>query len=284
MHAFKGIIALDIDGTITVSRHTLDAQVKNYLNELILEGWRLVFITGRTFAFSMSVISPIEGSYFLAVQNGAALYEMPGARCIKKNYLDRSLLFQLDTLFQNRGCGLLVESGMENADICYYKPSDFSAKELDYISFRSQISLAEWKGVSSFEELSIKEFAVGKFFADEKTAIEISEKALTLFPVSVIVIRDPFRDGHHLAHINDKRTSKGAALEACISLHPFGLPIIAAGDDYNDVEMLEKSTVKIVMENGPIKLRQIADIVAPSVEKQGIIEGLKAAIWKVSSA
>ena len=45
MSRFKGIIALDIDGTITVQKHFLETSVKNYLNELIASGWCLIFIT-----------------------------------------------------------------------------------------------------------------------------------------------------------------------------------------------------------------------------------------------
>jgi hydroxymethylpyrimidine pyrophosphatase-like HAD family hydrolase len=284
MSAFKGIIALDIDGTITRSKHSLDVQVGNYLNQLIKQKWRLIFITGRTFSFAQPVIANLQGTFFLAVQNGAALYEMPQVRCIKKRYLPTGLLSKLDLLFQGSGCGILVESGRENADICYYKPSDFSEQELAYIDFRIQISPEKWIGIASFDALPISEFAVGKFFASEKLALEIAEKVLTLLALNVIVIKDPFRPGFHLAHVNDRATSKGEALTEFIAQHSAGLPIIAAGDDYNDVEMLEKSTVKVVMENGPDKLKQIADVVAPSVEKQGIIQGLEEAIWKVSSA
>jgi len=280
----KGIIALDIDGTITVSKHFLETPVKNYLNQLIALGWQLVFVTGRTFSFAHPILSHIQGSYFLAVQNGAALYEMPHMRCIKKHYLPIELLGKLGHFFKSCGCGLLVESGKENDDICYYKPEDFSETEMEYIHFRINISPESWMGIHSFEELTIREFAVGKFFASERLALEIAEKIPTSFPIRVTVIRDPFRPGFYLAHLNGWQASKGEALETLMTMHPAGLPVIAAGDDYNDVEMLEKSRVKIVMKNGPAPLRQIADIVAPPVEEQGIIQGLEEAIWKVSSA
>ena len=124
---------------------------------------------------------------------------------------------------------------------------------------------------------------MGKFFAPESLALALADKIRKKFPLSVLVIRYPFRPGFHLAHVNGLQTSKGVILQDFISMHAEGLPIIAAGDDYNDVEMLEKGTVKIVMANGPAQLQLLADIVAPPVQNQGIIQGLKEAIWKVSS-
>jgi hydroxymethylpyrimidine pyrophosphatase-like HAD family hydrolase len=278
MRTFKGIIALDIDGTITVARHSLEVGINNYLNQLIAEGWQIIFITGRTFAFARPVLSCLEGDYFLAVQNGAALYQMPQERCVKKKYLSSDLLAKLDPLFQNEGRGMLVESGKENGDICYYKPNDFSPEELEYIAFRTEISCEKWIKAESFAELPIEEFAVGKYFAVEKQALKLAEKILKIPDLSVTVIRDPFRPGFHLALINAIDASKGEVLEDLIALSPASLPVIAAGDDYNDVEMLEKGTVKIVMQNGPAELHQLADILAPPAEQQGIIQGLKEAI------
>lgn len=283
MKAFKGIIALDIDGTITVQHATLDASVSDYLNGLIVQGWRLIFITGRTFSFAMPILSSIKGDYFFAVQNGAALYAMPQGSCLTKHSIPTSLLRSLDPIFQKSKKGLLVESGKENADVCYYKPQDFSPEEESYLTVRKKISPEKWREITSFEELPIPDFAVGKYFAFESEAREIAERILLALPLNVTVISDPFRPGFYLAHINAWGVSKGQILEEFIAMHPAGLPVIAAGDDYNDVEMLEKSMIKIVMQNAPAPLREIADIVAPPASEQGIIQGLEEALWKVSS-
>lgn len=283
MTRFKGIIALDIDGTITVDHASINEKIICYLNQLIDEGWRLIFITGRTFSFAKPILASIQGDYFFASQNGAALYEMPHELCVKRHFLSIAILNQLAPFFRAQNCGLLVESGKENGDICYYNPSDFNAEELTYLAFRMQISPETWIPIDSFDQLPVKEFAVGKYFASEKSAQELAENILNVHRLGIIVIRDPFRPGFYLAHINAADASKGHILEEFKRLHHSKLPVIAAGDDYNDVEMLEKSDIKIVMENGPAKLHRLADIVAPPADELGIIEGLRRAIWKVSS-
>lgn len=283
MGTFKGIIALDIDGTITVERYTLEKEVGHYLNRLIAEGWLLVFLTGRTYSFTLPVLSSLKGNYFLAVQNGAALYEMPKARCIKKHYVSMKDLWEIDPIFQKEEGGLLVESGKENEDLCFYKPHDFTAEEMEYINFRIELTPEKWVPVDSFNEFSFQEFAVGKYFAREPQALDIAARILKKLPLNVIVIRDPFRPGFHLGHVNAILTSKGQILEEFIALYGSDLPVIAAGDDYNDVEMLEKSTIKVVMKNGPEQLHALADILAPPAAERGIIQALKESIQLLKS-
>lgn len=277
----RGIISLDIDGTITTSKYDLDPEITTYLEGLIEKNWVLIFVTGRTFSFAAPVLSSLRGTYFLAVQNGSALYKMPGAELIKKQMLPISCLPELDLVFRERGGGLLVESGYLQGDICYFKPGDYTQSELEYVNYRKEMSPEPWEPLDDFENLTLQEFAVGKYFADKEEAEEIADQVRKIAPFKVIVIRDPFKSGGFLAHINAPRTSKGEILSYFASHYPEDTLIIGAGDDYNDVEMLERCRFKIVMENAPKPLHVLADVIAPPVDAQGIIPALEEAIkWK----
>ena len=184
----------------------------------------------------------------------------------------------LDPIFANERGGLLVEAGQERDDVCYYKPSDFQPDELRYIEKRISFSPETWIPVNSFEELDLTEFAVGKYFAPQMEAKKVADRIHQIPGFNVIIIHDPFRKGSHLAHINSHEASKGLILQEFIDMQPKKLPVIAAGDDYNDVQMFEVSDIKIVMENAPKDLHHYADILAPPASKQGIITALKEAI------
>lgn len=277
MRTFKGIIALDIDGTITTQRHTIEKLVVDYLHEL-MEDFLLIFISGRTFSFARPILSHLIGHYYFAVQNGAALYEMPTVTQLKKHYLKAETIHTLDPLFANERGGLLVETGQERDDVCYYKPSDFEPDELKYIKKRISFSPETWVAVSSFDELDLKEFAVGKYFAPKLEAKKVADRIHQIPGFKVVVIHDPFRKGSHLAHINSSEASKGLILQEFIDMQPKKLPVIAAGDDYNDIEMLEKSDIKIVMKNAPKDMHHYGDILARPASELGIIVALKEAI------
>jgi len=280
MSRFKGIIALDIDGTITTQKYILEVSVSNFLNQLIADSWQLIFLTGRTLSFTRPILTSIRGHYFVAVQNGAAFFSMPEERLVKKYYLSADLIGFIDIVFLSQPGGLLVESGFEREDVCFYKPSDFTAEELKYLDFRMSISPEKWVATTSFQELDLHEFAVGKYFASEKSA-QVIAHLISQIPdttFNILIIRDPFKEDLYLAHVNNEKASKGRVLDYFISRQEERILVIAAGDDYNDVEMLEKSTVKIVMKNAPQPLHAIADIIAPLAEEEGIIPALKEAI------
>ncbi|MFZ0564683.1 MAG: HAD family hydrolase [Chlamydiales bacterium] len=280
MSKFKGIIALDIDGTLTTQADRLEQRVSQFLNELIEDRWRLIFLTGRTFSFANPLLASLQGNYFIAVQNGAAFIEMPQKRIVKKHYLSADVIEKIDAIFAAQGGGLLVESGQENGDICFYKPSDYTKEELNYIDFRKAISPEKWVEVNSFNEIDLESFAVGKYFSNEERAYTIA-KHISQIPHStfnITVIRDHFHPGFFITHVNEEGASKGRILDCFIAMQEEKMLVIGAGDDYNDAEMLEKSAVKIVMEDAPKPLCEIADIIAPTAEKQGIIAALKEAI------
>jgi HAD superfamily hydrolase (TIGR01484 family) len=276
MEPFKGTIGLDIDGTVTIHKNFIEEKVVNFLEKLAKAGWRVVFLTGRTLSFSRPLFKGFRIPFFLSVQNGAALYTMPDEMLKKKHYIQRDFLAPLVHILSKKGIGALVESGSDNQDICYYHLESFSQFEREYIDFRISISPEKWESVPFLEKVPISDFPVIKFFADEKTArILASEIQQKMNHLIVTVIRDPFRPGFHLAHINDYKASKGKTLEE------FSLrmrPLIVAGDDYNDIEMLQKGDVKIVMKNAPLDMHKLGDILAPPASQGGIIDALTEAI------
>ncbi len=69
---------------------------------------------------------------------------------------------------------------------------------------------------------------------------------------------------------------KGAAAHALGELSGVGSSgIIAAGDSYNDVPMLEVAALKIVMGDAPEEIQAIADFVAPSVDEDGLATAIE---------
>ena len=200
---------------------------------------------------------------------------MPQSKLLAQNYLSCDILPGLEKLFHDERSSFVVESGKENQDICYYKSKDFTPREREYIAFRISISPELWVDTPSFNSLPFKAFAVGKYFAPKEQAFSLADKIHELQTCHVTVIHDPFRVGAFVAHINAKSASKAQALQRAMQKDG---PLIVAGDDYNDVEMIRMGDVKIVMKNGSSDLHPLADILAPPAKEQGIIPALEEAI------
>ena len=118
----QGIIALDIDGTLTAERHKLEQEVIEALNEHYHAGWRVYLLHWTSLCLGLSVIASLSISHALAVQNGALLLEMPNQKILSRNALDKSVLQQLDMISTHEGTDFVIYSGFENEDWCFYWP------------------------------------------------------------------------------------------------------------------------------------------------------------------
>jgi len=273
----QGIIALDIDGTLTDNLTSLPPEVVDYLHQLHNEGWTLFFLTGRTFTFGFEALKALNFPYYFGVQNGALILEMPSKKILSKRYLGKSIVSAAEQICLKKSNDLVICMGYELSDRCYYRPQHLPRELLTYLNARKGVFLEEWQPITSYDEMTLMEFPSIKCFAQKKDADAIAADWEEELKLNVPVIQDPFGSGYHILQATATDVSKGNALKDFIHLNkPTGL-VIAAGDDYNDESMLKAATVRIAMANAPKRLLALADIVAAPAAQMGIIDALKKA-------
>lgn len=282
-HTRKGVIALDIDGTITSEMHALHQDVIQYLSNLSREGWTFIFLTGRPFQWGFEVLKHFTFPYFFAVQNGATTLEMPGRHVIDHCYLKRDILPRMETICHALHTDFVIYAGFEYNDFCYYRPKYFKPELLAYIQRRAAILQEKWVAVDSFDHLDAKTFASLKCFAQGESAFILSRQIEEQLHLHAPPNRDPFNEAYFVVQATHPEANKGESLHRFIQLTEHPRFIIAAGDDLNDVTMLKQADIKIVMADAPEALKVMADIVAPVAEEQGIIQGLKEAMKRIES-
>lgn len=272
------LITLDIDGTTVETGRPIPIEVVDYLTDLVAKGWLLAFITGRSFQLAQQLLHPFKCPYFLAVQNGAILLEMPQARIINKRYLANEIIPQMEALCESEPTDFVIYAGYEHQDLCYYRPHKFETGLLEYLKGRTIICNETWIPVKHFDEQIPLSFASVKCFGSEESAQVIAEKIEQQLKLHIPVIRDPFNSAYYVAQATHPTVNKGAAiLDLKQYLDHKGI-VIAAGDDYNDLSLFENADISIVMQTAPKEIWQYADIVAPAASENGIIEGLQRAI------
>lgn len=276
-YPIKGIIALDIDGTLTATTHELDKDVINALIEIEREGWRFIFITGRSFQSGLRVLGALPFSYALGVQNGALLLEMPSRKVLSRKYLSKEMIPLMEAIGEEQKTDFAIYSGLENDDWCYYRPSHLPPSMQSYALQRAISFRERWEPLQSFLDLPISLFPAMKFFAKEEQAFTLSDAIEKKLGLPAPPNRDPFHHDYFVIQATHQEATKGHVLQDFVRLMKHPGPIIAAGDDYNDYSMLQIADVKIVMVNAPGDLIKIADIVAPPASQNGIIQGLKEA-------
>jgi Cof subfamily protein (haloacid dehalogenase superfamily) len=273
-----GWIALDIDGTITPDLHSVPPEVVSYLHQLVKKNWRIVFITGRTFSFGHNTLKSLDFPYYLAVQNGADILAMPEKRLISRGYLDQTIIDTLEEAYRGQKEDFLVYAGYEKGDFCYYRPDRFSPALLKHLEKLKAVSPEPWKAVERFDDLEQKQFPLIKCLGSKEQMLYIHQLIEGNPFLHATMIRDPMAENIFLNLITAAQATKGHALDRLINECGGGSTVIAAGDDFNDISMLKRANIRIVMETAPEEVLQHAHIVAPMAAKLGIIEALTRAI------
>jgi hydroxymethylpyrimidine pyrophosphatase-like HAD family hydrolase len=272
----KGLIALDIDGTITGVKKRVPSSVADYLHSLHKDGWEISLITGRSYQFAIKSFN-FSFPFILATQNGANIFQMPEGRSLADHYLVKSILPVLDQIYEKIPEGYLVYSDYTKGDICYYKRSDFSKEGLTYLELLKALTPFPWKEFSSIDSLELTSFPIIKCFGSKQDMLKIQEN-LKNEPVSTFVIKDPIDPSYYLCLINHHEADKGKTVRWIQRLTKVHEPIIVAGNDMNDLPLLQEGTISISFFDSPPELLIHADIIVEQNEGEGIIEGIQKAL------
>lgn len=268
------IIALDIDGTITLEKDTLSKEITAYFKQLFLKGHQICFLTGRTFAFGSKPISKLDFPHFFSAQNGSIILQMPEKKITKKNYMTKLALPVIEQAYEDIKGDFVIYSGFELGDFCYYRKNRFSNDELNYLDGLQKRQEKKWINLTGFENLPIETFPFIRCFGSYEDMEKIQNILSKSNLFELAINKAVFHESYYILQVTDIDASKGKALKFLKEMLGKDKLIIAAGDDRNDIPMLEIADKKIVIETAPDFMKQTADFIAKGPDKLGIIEAL----------
>ena len=280
----KGVIALDIDGTLTTGHGQVPCEVVERLASYADEGWAIVLITGRP-AHGLKLLDGLPFPLHVAPQNGAYLIALPTKQVVHKRCLQSDILPVLEEICISEPSDFVVYSGFDHHDRVYYRPAQFSTTLQAFIKDRCRAFGEQWIEIDAFDALPVQEFSSVKSFGDHQLAQRIAERVEAQLGLHIPVIRDPYDSNYCVIQGTHPEVNKGNALRDFVAhLKAEGLPTIAAGDDYNDLPLLREAQLSIAMGSAPSELKEIADTIAPTAEDLGILVGLSDAMSRLEQA
>ncbi len=271
----KGCICLDIDGTITADPFCIPEPVIECFESLYKKGWQFLFSTGRPYTFASKLFSGFKIPFFLSLQNGADLLQMPEKKLLSKEHLTGSFIPRLDELYRDMEEDFLIYAGFEKGDFCYYRPHRYSTKMLEHLEVVKSIVSEPWKAVEEFSFLEGESFPLIKSLGSKEQMAELHKKLQPFEEIHSTYIGDPL--SHSATYINlitSKKATKGEIVKKMRKMLPENMRFIAAGDERNDVLMLEEADFAIVMKTAPKELLSLADLIAEPAKDLGVIEAL----------
>ncbi len=268
----KGIIALDLDGTLLDSKKELSDRNLQALQKAAEAGWEIVPTTGRFYNGMPEIIRQlpfvryaitINGAEAADVQTGEVIYkaEMPWQKAVEiMDWLDDK-----DVIYDcyMRNCGWMTAAKKELIDEVVESPH--SRKMLHEL----RKPVEELKAFLTEEKCDVQK--VQFFMRDVSGRPEIMKAIEAAFDDIVVSSALPQN-----VEINGSHANKGEALLALAGhLGLDSSQTIAFGDGLNDLPMIRDAGIGIAMENGAEETKKAADWIAPSCDEDGVAAGIE---------
>jgi Cof subfamily protein (haloacid dehalogenase superfamily) len=261
MMNFK-MIVLDLDDTLLRDDQTISGRTKDALLQAQEAGVKVVLASGRPTFGMRWVAKELKldqyGSYILSF-NGSKIIDCKTNEEKYSRTLSAEAVHRLYDLSKREEVGILTYA--EDA-IVVEEPSQFA-------SIESELTGLPVKVVSNFKE-AIKEPVVKALMLKEAgRLVEVEKKLQAELEGELSVMRSkPF-----FLEFTQLGVTKGASLDYLIK--PMGIKaeeVIAIGDSYNDLAMIEFAGLGVAMGNAPEDIKEKADFVTASNMEDGIAE------------
>jgi hypothetical protein len=240
------LIGIDVDGTLLDSTGRMPDANRDAIHEAVAAGIHVALVTGRSYPFARPVASVLPLELTLIVSNGAVERRMDGVT-VARRLLDREVARRvLDATRPYRDAAALIFDRDVDRQVVY-ETMDWGHPGRKRYWTRNRSLIAR----SVPLEDALVEDPIQVMFNGGVEVMRVLEEVLRAearaFAVSLTEYAD--RD-FSLLDITAPEATKGRALAwraAQLGLSPD--EVMAVGDNFNDVEMLEFAGTPVVMAN-----------------------------------
>ena len=271
MPEYKGIIALDLDGTLLNSEKQLTAGNLAALEKAAQAGYAIVPTTGRFYGGMPEVIRRLPIVRYAITINGAQAMDLQTGQVIYKSEIPREQAVQIMAFLD--GYPVIYDCFQGNAAYMTAQQKtriDTMASSPHYRKMLHELrqSVPELKSFLQNREMDVQKI---QFFTNlPQLRLELMDRLPREF--DNIIVSSSVVDN---VEINQRHAHKGAALLALVQ--HLGVPrerTLAFGDGLNDLTMLRDAGTGIAMANACEEAKNIADGVTASCDEDGVASGI----------
>ena len=269
-HKIK-MIGLDLDGTLLTSDKKLTPYTRAVLKKALEQGVVVLVSTGRPISAIPKEIIEIPGMKYAVTSNGARVLDIETKEVLHESMISMETAEQLLKILDGYdaiqeifidGVSYARSKELEHAYDYFLNPS-----MAEYV-LTTRVQVEDVKRILHEKQASVdKVHGMFRNAEDTQAALEELEK------IPGVVIASSI--GNNL-EMNKKGTDKGKGLlKLGEALGIKKEEIMACGDGMNDLEMLKAVGFAVAMENGEPQVKEVADYIAESKDKEGVEKAIE---------
>ncbi len=259
-NSFK-MVVLDLDGTLTNSKKELSERNRSTLIKLQEQGVKVVLASGRPTYGIVPIAKALElerfGGYILAY-NGGVIINCATKEEVYSNVLPDDLIAPLHKYSTEEGCVIL---SYDNEFILTEQPDN------RYVGVEAHLNKMEVRRVDDFVAAFTAPLPKCLSVGEPERILALEQRLKGLFGERMGIFRsEPFF--LELVPLGiDKAFSLGRLLEYTGDTKE---EMIAFGDGFNDLSMIEFAGVGVAMANAQAAVKERADYIAQTNDEDGV--------------
>lgn len=266
------LIGIDIDGTLLDSRGELPLENAAAIHEAVAAGIHVALVTGRSYPFARPVADPLPASLSLIVSNGAVERGMDGST-LARRLLDRDVARGvLDATRPFRHAAALIFDRDADRQVMFETMDwDHPGRKGYWARNRSLIAQAV-----PLEEALTEDPIQVMFNGGVESMRALAETLRGRAARFAVSLTEYEARDFSLIDITSPLATKGRALAWRAA--QLGVPsdeVMAVGDNYNDLEMLEFAGLPVVMENAVDGLKSQGWAVTGHQDRGGLADAIR---------
>jgi Cof subfamily protein (haloacid dehalogenase superfamily) len=250
------LIALDVDGTLINNQYQITERTIHTIKEVHRKGARVVLCTGRGPASTLPLLKLLGLEGTVITHNGAATVESAGSKIIHQFAFHMKLLPMFVDYCRTNSIHFDVNTAFE----LYIEHLTDVAREM-YKKFL--VNPNQIQDVMNINDQIVKISIYSKGEMLDQLTIDWPDMGNRELKI--------IRSGENFIDVMHPLANKGSALR--VLAEDWGIAaseIIAIGNYYNDLEMLEFAGLGIAMDNSPEDMKRKADAVTASNDEDGV--------------
>jgi len=258
----KKLLALDIDGTLTNTQKDITPATLEKIIETQEKGHIVAIASGRPLPGIRKIADTIEldrfGGYVLAF-NGGRIVDYSTGEVVYQAVLDNDVVRDIYDYCLKAGCGMVTYDG----------DRVITGTDIDgYMTFEASINHMEIMRIDNFREYI--DFPLNKCLltADPDKAEKIEQELAEKFGDQLNI----FRSEPYFVEIMPPNVHKATSLEKLLEVLDMDRKdLVACGDGYNDLTMIEYAGVGVAMANAQDIVKEHADYITLSNDEDGLV-------------
>lgn len=263
--AYKTLV-LDLDGTLTNSEKKISKKTKSAIMNIQDMGIRVILASGRSDYGMKHIAKELElakyNSYMISF-NGARIRDLHNDKLLYEQNIDPKLYPEIFELWKEYNVNILTY----NKEINKMYTAD--AKDIYAIidaQINNYIPLVELKDFAREVDYPVAKF----LFMQDPIKLEWVEKDMQRRMGDRL---DIYRSESCFLEVMPKGVNKGNALKTLAEITDLDPEeMIACGDSFNDMSMIEFAGLGVAMEEAVDELKKSADHVTGSNDDDGIVD------------